>query len=92
MCTGWGYWKSKVMRFSSGCRARIGAENRQQRHVGQPDGEVGWQGCLEISVRTSQGVRSRARVKVWEVKVVLAASSGMHIGDSGSRMVVERTT
>jgi hypothetical protein len=80
------------MTLPSGCSVETGAENRQQRHVGHAHGEVGWEGSSEISVRTSQGVRSRVRVKVCEVKVFLPASSGKHIGDSGSMTGVERTT
>jgi hypothetical protein len=31
-------------------------------------------------------------MKVGEARVLLSASLGMHIGDSGNRTVVERTT
>jgi hypothetical protein len=33
-----------------------------------------------------------SKMKVGEARVFLSASSGVHIGDSGSRTVVERTT
>ena len=85
-------WNSKVLRFSSGCKGWIGVENRQHRHVGYPQATLGWGSCLEIWVRTSQGVSSTGKMKVCKAKVFLSASSDMHIGDSGSKTVVERTT
>jgi len=70
----------------------MGRENRDQRHVGDPHAKVGRGSCLEIWVRRSQGVSSGASMKACKVKVFLSAPSGMHIGDSGSKRVVESRT